>query len=394
MVGYVDSRYCRLTIVSAHDYVESRQFSGLNRPEALKRENVEDGEVWIYGGGGMLLSAQAGRVSPSNTPKKKKGVSDNGGAFMNYGAITAAIDKALCEYRGKVDALATNFTARKAMVEKTLREAEGRWTPEYMAEYRAQKMPSPAGYTAEIAKLQESTRASVRQKLERIEGEIRAFFNAPIDNAFALKVSAISSAGLRLSDSEFRLLREDAHAYLELRLLQALAESRMGEKKTVPAIEGGEVTTKAIAPRDPFDIGLFPDPDSIDKALQKYKSGISTAISYYSGPNAEFAEALPPLENGERADGITAVAAADAYWRSGYRGEFEDVLARANEILPNEGALRSLTDAEEALINMIIPDTSSQFTAYRVQKVAAVDPSIRHWMENEPRFAEFLEADA
>lgn len=314
---------------------------------------------------------------------------------MKFEGLTKAIDKKLNEYRVTIDGFVTNFKARTAMVEKTLYEAEGKWTPEYANQYKAEHMPKAAEYSGRIGKEQEEARSYINRCLESIKAEIDGYFNAPIDPDFAAKITAIASVGMQPTDTEFGILRDAASSYFELRLLQTIADRREGKERLVPALgEGLDLTYNRITPKDPYDIGTIPSPDTVNKALYTYESAIASVLDYYCGENAELSDGLPSI-NGGKADGVTAISAASAYWTSKHREAFEMVLNEANSILPEAKRTKALNESERNIVDAIInPEDAKKYSTLlpnNVRVAAAKDPAIRGWLERDPRYSKYLE---
>lgn len=305
---------------------------------------------------------------------------------MRYKKYVEAITKSLSEYKVQIDALEKRLAAEQEKFKEQLAGMVGKFTTEYIAEFK-KNYKLPTDYKAEMEKQRSIALPVVVQNLEAIEKQLNAFFNAPVRQEFANKINSISTTGLALTDREFRILKESASSYLEIRLLNQLAETRSKQEKavTVNSQTGmPESQNKEVA--NPYMGIEIPNIDVIYNAFDSYAMNARRFVKSYSGVEVGLKQFLD--------DTTTALAAtADSYFRNKAAERFSEVMSKAVSILPEYKKKSKLTESDMQLIDALIDPKYPTLAGDTVKIIAEHSPEIGGLLKLDPRYKDFLEEE-
>lgn len=305
---------------------------------------------------------------------------------MRYKTYIQKISEALEVYRADIIVLAKQHLSEVEKMEQKVKNMAGKYTPEYIEQYKKEQRFS-TDYKARMNEYRSKAESVVMHNLEIIEKQLNGFFNAPVSPDFANKINSIAITGLVLNDAEFKILQESASTYMEMRLLNQLAQSRTKEGHGVEIDEKGtpKYTEKKVS--DPYLYLEVPDINVVMKAFEEYEQSAKYLLNNYSGENAEL---YSFLENGaEQFISITA----DAYFRTKHPEKFIEVMDKANSILPENKMKRKLTEQDIKFIDTIIDPKYPSLAKAAVKEIAEHSPDIGELLRLDPRYREFLEEE-
>lgn len=302
---------------------------------------------------------------------------------MRYKNAVEEISAMLGIYRGQIDVLAIRYQEEVKKQKEEIKKMQGTFTTEYIAEYEKNQKLS-VDYKAKMNEHRSKAEALVGHYLDVLDKQLNGYFNAPVRADFANKINSVMITGLQLSDFEFEMLHDSATSYMELRLLNQLAQSRVKDGQVAEVSESGMRTYHEGQVSDPCYIKV-PDADVIYKAFRNYKSTALFLLENYAGVNAELYEFL---ESGE--EQFVAVS-ADAYFVHKADEEFSKVMDEANAILPENKIKKELTEQDKKLIDAIIDPRYSSVSRTQVLEIANLDPSIGELFRLDPRYAKYFE---
>lgn len=298
------------------------------------------------------------------------------------------ITNILVGYAGKIDALANTKQRLVINLEDEIEEMKGKYTDSYIKEYRQNyKFPD---YRPQMNAERNASRDLVSYYLETIEKQLDSYFMAPVRTDFANKINSIKITGLKLSDREFEMLAKSAKSYMEMRLLNQLAETRTkAETKITIDPETREPKRETGETAAPYMYLKVPDLDKCYEAFNNFKRGANYLLDSYSGANAELAEFL---ENGVSK---LISASANSYFRNKSAEAFAQVMSEQGEILAKTGIKTTLTDRDkkviDALINEPFPKLYQDKVKARVKTISEGMPEIGNLLRLDDRYKGYLE---
>lgn len=299
------------------------------------------------------------------------------------------IDSELLDYRTRIDNLVEAHNGAKSAAEQECAKMRGKWNDDYIQQYRTeQQKRSIEEAQRKMQQFREKTSQYVQLSLNQLNTEIDKLFNSPIDPDFSRKINAITLSGLTLTDSEFALLKKQAHGFAELRLLKQIAESRTRQEPGITLKDGKPETVSNDVP-NAYNIGQLPDIQAVYRAFENYQSSVMFALSSYCGQNAELNDALG---DGKPA---TLTITAGGYFRHGSYDALVKEIDKAAGLLP-EMQPRELSEAERALIDVVIDPKS--FEKYPlaipnyVRKAAERSELLADYLSRDERYSQYLES--
>ena len=303
---------------------------------------------------------------------------------MRYKNYINKISENLMQYKVAVDLLEKAYQTRKKEIENEANEKRGKWTEEYIKEY-LEKNDIDSDYKSKLSSLRAKTEPTVIHYLERIETMLNNYFNAPIKSDFANKITSIKISGLQLTDLEFQILKDSASSYMECRLLNQLAESRVKSKEIVRLDDKGTPKRDVIDVTDAY-LGLeLPDIENVYSEYNNYKRATRGLLYSYSGKDAHMAHLL----DGDIPNYISITM--DSYFRNKVADQFVSVLDKANSILPDSKIKRELTDNDRKFIDTLVDVNYPSLAKDKVKKLAESDGYIENLLLLDERYNKYLE---
>lgn len=303
---------------------------------------------------------------------------------MKYKSYVNKISEALAKYKADVDTLEGLYMADKEKLEAKVDSMKGKWTDEYIKQYRIDHSPDINSH-ARFHGARSRVEPTVLHYLEVLKNQLDKFFNAPVNPDFANKIMTIKLSGLQLSDTEFKVLQGSASSYMECRLLNQLAETRTKEGDVTEVGENGEIQHKKGTLKDPYMYLNLPNIEEVYKSFREYETTVKGLLYSYSGTKAKMAHLLDdPIP-----DYISV--SMDSYFRSHSEEKFTKVLENATSILPESKVKRELTENDKKLIDTLIDCKYPSLCEERVKTLAEADASIGALLELDERYAKFLE---
>ena len=301
---------------------------------------------------------------------------------MRYSNYLKKINDALVRHKETVDKLVFLYSSEIKGHKEQLAKMKGIYAESYIEQYAANWKPE-AHYDDAIKKSSEKAVLEVELYLSKIKKEMDKYFDSPVQSDFANKINAISMTGLGLKDREFALLVESASNYMELRLIQHLAESRT-KPSTVSSInERGQTETKEVEVKNPYHIEL-PDIDYLYRVYNDFAGSAKTMAKYYCGENAELKEYLGAVSE-------YAPITAGNYFKGHSLNNFTDAMEKANGCLPENKVKKELTESEKKLIDTMIDSRYPALAENKVKALAEADDDIRELLLLDERYAKFIE---
>lgn len=321
---------------------------------------------------------------------------------MRYKAKLQIINKELEDYKKVIDGLAKEYSNRTNILKSQYEIAKA--SEMYSKEY----IGSLANKSARIDDLKDSmitARAKSRQKvdeqLNKIDNSLDSYFSAPVGEEFARKVQSISALGLKLTDSEFKSLQNTAHTYLELRLLNQLAEGRTKTKvgtdrdKVIESLENNpngldNVSVSSVELPNAYNGIVIPNIDEIYKEYKAFKSAISELLEGYVGQNFELSGLLDYTNPDDWSNGLK-YANSNTYFEQDFSGKISKVFDEMNLIIPKSKA--PLTSEEKALIDNLFPYqvlASTEKIEETIDKYINTYPELEELFERDPRYSKYL----
>ena len=304
--------------------------------------------------------------------------------IMKYQKYVKRISEALAKYKADVDALGGLYNAEHQKVQAKATEMKGQWTDEYIGRYILEHNPD-ANFKARLQSARTSVEPGILDNLDRLQKSLDSYFNAPIKPDFANKIMAIKLSGLQLSDLEFKILQDSATSYMECRLLNQLAESRIRKNEIVELDENGTPRRKEAEMQDPYTKLKLPDIERTYKAFEDYKRSVRSLLYSYSGTKAEMSHLLDK----ELPNYISV--SMDSYFRCHKEEEFTRVMEKANSILPESKVKRELTENDKKLIDTLVDSKYPSLCKDRVRTLAEADADIGELLALDERYRDFLE---
>ena len=294
----------------------------------------------------------------------------------------------LVGYAGKIDSLAMTQSRIKIDLENETKAMKGKYTDAYIAEYKKNyKFPN---FCQQMTIARNECKEVVDYHLKTIEKQLNAYFMAPVRQDFANKINSVKITGLQLSNKEFDMLAKSAKSYMEMRLLNQLAETRTKTEMKVSldpdTREPKREKSEAAAPYNYIDV---PDLDQCYKAFEEYKQNVYRLLNDYSGKNADLCEFL---ESG-RTKNLSLTS--DSYFRTKAAERFKNLMSQQEEILEKTGVKTSLTERDKKVIDTLIdvefPSIYPDKVKNKVQNVASAMPEIGELLRLDERYSKYLE---
>lgn len=289
------------------------------------------------------------------------------------------ITKILTDYKLAVNELESNYFADVEKVKQTAGSNRDKWKEEYIAEYIAQNDPR-SRFEQQFKKSQENTRAEVENALLLISLVFDSYFNAPISEAFANKITAIKLSGIQLTNREFANLEKDANTFMERRILQHMAESRTKESSVASYDnKSGDMKREKTAVANPYYGLNIPNSDMIYDSFGKFENDALRMVNQYSGMKGTFAKSI-----GVATDiSITS----DAYMRN----HADETFAKIVEKYPIENtSLPKLTTEERETVDEKVNPTYPTLAKEDAVKVATKDANMAVLLLRDKRYSQVV----
>lgn len=287
------------------------------------------------------------------------------------------ITKLLTDYKASVNALESKYFADKETVVQKAEANRGKWLPEYIAEYIAENDPK-VRFEQEFKRTQADTKGKVENALSLISLVFDSYFNAPISEAFANKITAIKLSGIQLTNREFANLEKDANTFMERRILQHIAESRTKESSVASYDnKSGDMKREKTAVANPY-MGLYvPNPDIVYDSFAEFERNAIRMVNQYSGAKGTFAKSI-----GIPTDiSITS----DAYMRN----HVDESFARVLDKYPIENtSLPKLTTEERETVDEKVNPTYPSLAREAAAEVAIKDSEMAVLLIRDKRYSQ------
>lgn len=319
--------------------------------------------------------------------------------MVKYKIYLEKIKNELGGYRSFVDDCENKFLAGAELLNRRYAEAEnaGCYNADYLKQYKAdienEKNELCTGkYAPLMAAKRNATRNIVNKYLGFIENDLNAFFGGDIDPAFASKIQALQSTGVKLSNKEFDVLKSQAKSYFELRVLNQLAEHRTTEK-TVTSLHKSDVVTQKQEVPDPYMGKIdLPDPEKAFAEFAHYKASVNATLDFYCGENYKLKNALG--NNGKNDNGTEIQAfqyvIAENFFKQNQTADFSAKMDKITAILPRKERSRTLTEKEKAFIDSLIDEKHPYSIPQEVAKYSQLDEHLADLLLCDDRYCDYV----
>lgn len=301
---------------------------------------------------------------------------------MRYENYVAKIKEALEKHKKEIDNLVVVYGVEMQNHKAEVEKMRGVYTKEYIEEYKKNWQPK-SDYSNVMQKSSERAVVETELYLGKIKNELDRYFDSPVRQDFVNKINAISLTGLSLRDREFELLVDSASNYMEMRMVQQLAENRTKQATVTKINEQGYTEQEEVAVKNPYRFEL-PDIDYIYRSYDEFASNTRQLAKYYAGTRAELKGYLDSASE-------YAPLNADSFFRNNAVSKFSKVMEKANSCLPESKVKRTLTDNERKFIDTLVDREYPEFARERVRTLAEADRDIEELLRLDERYANFLD---
>lgn len=314
---------------------------------------------------------------------------------MRYKAKVCIINSELERYKNAINNLALSYSARKKLLSDEVAQAKssGMYSDDYI-----KGLESKQARTDDLKSSMQSERAKSKARIDeqigKLEKALDAYFSAPVSPEFATKVQSISALGLKLTNSEFENLQRSAHSYMELRLLNQLAETRTKTKEgadreeVIKSIQENSFGKGSVLPSQkelPNAYGgiAVPNIDEIYKSFREYRSAIDTLLNGYCGEN----NLLHSLLEQDYRDNPFIYANSNVYFEHGADCTISKVFDDMNKIIPRSN--EPLSAEEKSVIDKLVP---YELLANKGMIEGIIDdkPETESLFERDSRYSKYL----
>ena len=312
-------------------------------------------------------------------------MSQKEGKKMRYKKQIEMIKKSLEDYKNGIYELALAFKSAICAIQEEAESMKGKWTDEYIkCHIENEKKINSAKFRVKTDELKKQYEPLVLHCLEVLEKRMEGYFNAPANADFLNKINSIKLTGLQLSNREFEMLKKSAHSYMECRLLNELAETRMKtEQKTTLDETTGQPKIEKTKEENPYLLLKVPNMETVMNGFEDYQSNVLRVINSYCGADAELYDVL------EVAVPKHVAITSDSYFRNGTHEKFEKIMEEATAIMPERK--KTLSENDKELIDSMVNPTYPSLAKETVQKIASHSAEMLELFELDERYAKFVE---
>lgn len=289
---------------------------------------------------------------------------------MNCEKAYSKIFNELVKYKDFINSQEKEYRLRKGYINKTYDEMKNsrKYTEEYLKEYREKTKPRTEDIQANIKAKRSEVKSKVERELKSIKNDVDKYFNAPLNPELATKIQSIAITGLKLSNAEFDLLKDTARSYLDIRLLNQLAETRTKtEGKVVGNINDlDNMRIENVETPNVYTGINVPDIDSVYNVLKQFEGRVNNCLNYYIGQE-NYSDLIECCERDSLGNlpEIYLTVSADAIFKPKANDDFIKTLDGLNI----KDFKVELTEKDKALIDKLIPPQYTYTAKENVQEV-------------------------
>lgn len=293
---------------------------------------------------------------------------------MNCEKAYNRIFKVLVSYKDFIDSQEKEYKVRKGYINKTYEEMKNsrKYTEEYLKEYREKTKPRTEDIQANIKAKRSEASKEVNRELRSIKRDMDRYFNAPLNPELATKIQSIAITGLKLSNAEFDLLQSTAKSYLDIRLLNQLAETRTKtEQKAVikdnnNILMDNNLKMENVETPDIYGGIKVPNIDNAYKMLNQFERRVNALLNYYVGQEC-FSDMVECCERDKFGNlpEVYMLASADTIFKPKANDDFISTLNGLNI----KDFKAELTEEDKALIDKLIPPQYKYTAKDNVQEI-------------------------
>lgn len=327
---------------------------------------------------------------------------------MNYKKIMQKILAELSMYKSEIDKLAISYQGERKRFDEEMEAAEGKYTPEFIAESRANWKPR-LDYTGLVNMARERHSKNVTRCISQLEQQLNDYFKTPADANFCATLNSIKLLELTPNNLELKLLQETSGTYWGRKLLNHLAISRT-QTEQAAELKGDKMVRTEKENKIPYGgIDLVDIGKSYD-ALQSVKNTVSTALEGYSGEGFELkdiifspnktaeetsrklAEAygMQPQKQTLGAVEISKMATSIKCFEANCRSyvEFARMMDSINATLPKPPKKTELTEDDRKLIDLMIEPQYPSLAADKAVEIAKCDEKLAELLGLDERYGQ------
>ena len=303
----------------------------------------------------------------------------------------------LVKYKDFVNTQEHECKVRKGYINKTYQEMvdSRKYTQDYLKEYKAKTKPRTDDLNAKIQEERKKAKSVVSRELGKIKHEMDSYFNAPLNQELANKINSITITGLKLSNTEFDLLKNQAKSYMDLRLLNQLAESRTKTEQKGVITDPNNINMdnnlhyEKVENPNPYYIDL-PNIDICYSELKQFENRAMYCLDYYIG--AECLNDMVECSERDKYGQLPKVyinASADTIFKANANDSFINMLNGLN--IKDFSVNQELTEDETAIIDGLINPNYPMLAKDKVKEVYAMGNSyINGLLENDNRYSKIV----
>lgn len=326
---------------------------------------------------------------------------------MKYQKTMKKVMEQLTEYKATVDGVAERYLYDKGKFEEELRQMQGKYTPEYIEESRRNWKPREE-YGEIVRMAREKCQGNANALIDQIQKEMDAYFQIPVNPAFASTVTALKTVGAKINNREFQLLQGASGGYWDRKLLSELATSRTKKTEKVKLNSENEPERVSVDDSIPYFGVELPDIEKAYDRLQDVRNSVSIAFKGYCGANYELKDIVfPESEAVEQTNAklsetygvepqeqtldvvtISRMASSVKCFDADYQTytAFSEMMGGLMATMPKPERKTALTDSDRKLIDTLIsPDYPSLANGEAV-KIAKADSRLAEILSLDERY--------
>lgn len=326
---------------------------------------------------------------------------------MGYQSIMKKIMQQLTEYKDVVDALSASYQSEVEKREKEFEEMRGKYTDEYVKKRRQSWKPE-IDYSKAIGEEREKHQRIALAYVDQAKKEMDAYFQVPVNPAFASTVTALKTVGAKISNREFQLLQSASGGYWDRKLLSELSANRTKKDEEVKLNRAGEPERITVDKPIPYFDSELPDVEQAYNDLQNMRHSVSLAFLGYCGMGYELADIVFPSKKAAEETNAAIEAAYGVKVQPPVRDSmeihqmansircfdknhsaytaFSKMMEGLAETMPEQKRKTTLTDSDKNLIDTLISPNYPLSAQGEAVKIAKADSRLAELLSLDARY--------
>lgn len=313
---------------------------------------------------------------------------------MNYKRVLNALWGDLNSYKAIVDGLVESYGKDKLNFDKEVDEIResGDYSQGFIDRYIATGEPA-IKYKGKFSSERAKVSGKIHGALDDLRMEIDGFFEGPVSQDLANKISAAKITGLRFSDYDIQIMQHQARSFMEASLIEQIARTRTKEE-TVYSKEDRAPEIKQKL--DPY-VNTVPVPtrEYVTKEFAQFEYAVNLLLNSYCGTSCELVNALETVQDMSGLGSGVDIINADVAVRTGAVFEkMHNVMQGIEQSAPMYAkSVSPVTPSEKQRLDAAFdPSKLNTRTRQEVQAFAS-KTSFGDIMRKDPRYSKFFEPE-